>query len=61
MKKQNFNELSAFDEKLTELNESDLMNVNGGFAHLLIALEIYGGICALAYGAGALTGILSKN
>ena len=47
---------------LTELSSDQLANTDGGILPLLLnAAAAYAGLYALAYGAGALTGFLTKD
>jgi lactobin A/cerein 7B family class IIb bacteriocin len=55
-----FPELQLKDLGLTQLDEKETSNVNGGFLPVLLAtLSIFGGVALLAYGAGYLYGKLT--
>jgi hypothetical protein len=55
------NQEMIIDNNLTLLSNEQLQGTNGGIiAAILAAATIYAGVCAVAYGAGALYGIITK-
>lgn len=48
-------------EGFEDLEKSELEDINGGFLPLvLVALEVYAGVCAVSYAAGYTVGTVEK-
>lgn len=54
--------LNWSDNNVTLLSKNEMKNINGGFLHLVLAAAgVYAAINVVAYGAGALYGLLTKE
>lgn len=60
MKNENNVEMGSLRE-IADLSKDELISINGGILPLILeAAAIYGIICAVSYGAGALYGLVRK-